>query len=165
MHAEKGISSPSQTSSIPTQPELNPAGSNPTQVNMNPEVTHIDFDHLKARFLFYWHRVLSILLVGHGLLETWEGITFLFAEYPELSHKLDVGELTQSELIFFVIQVCFAAIETGISFFLAHRVHNLSEEADLTIDLVLSTLFLLITPLLAGWIGSIHFATLFETML
>lgn len=149
----------------PPQPALN---SQPTQELVsfqNPEHQKVDYALIKAKVLYWLHKIVSVLLILHGVIETWEIVQFLVIEYPELNHLLKIGTLTEDELAFFAVTVILAAIETGISFFLAHRMHHMSEEADLTFDFIISTLFLLVAPSLSHWIALQDFSPITKLLL
>ncbi len=119
----------------------------------NPQPPIRDMKLVKARVLYWLHKVVSVLLILHGIMETWEIVQFLAVEYPELNHLLEIKQLTEVELSFFAVTVILAAVETSISFFLAHRMHHMSEEADLTFDFLISTLFLVVAPPISKWIA------------
>lgn len=152
-------SSPSPEVTLPHQPVQEIASF------QNPEHQKIDVQLIKAKILYWLHKAVSVLLLLHGILETWEIVQFLVVEYPELNHLLEIGKLTEEELAFFAVTVILAAVETGISFFLAHRMHHMSEEADLTFDFIISTLFLFVAPSISHWIAQQDFSPITKLLL
>lgn len=116
--------------------------------------------HYFAKALFYWNRILTILLTVYAVRGVWSSVEFILVTNPELNEKLQLGLISVQEVNQLTAMAITLVITTVISVVLALRLHNVRRETGPTLDLIIAMLFLPLTPLLESFISMIDFVSL-----
>lgn len=142
-----------------------------TQTADNPEVQATEEEvkkqrdleqkkHYLAKALFYWNRILTVLLTLYAVRGVWASVEFILVTNPELNEKLQLGLISVQEVNQLTAMAITLVITTVISVVLALRLHNVRRETGPTLDLIIAMLFLPLTPLLESLISMIDFVSL-----
>lgn len=148
-----------------------PQATTATQTTNNPEVQAAEEEakkqrdveqrkHYLGKALFYWNRVLTVLLTLYAARGVWASVEFILVTNPELNEKLQLGLISVQEVNQLTAMAITLVITTIISVVLALRLHNVRRETGPTLDLIIAMLFLPLTPLLESLISMIDFVSL-----
>ncbi len=127
-------------------------------------MTRLQIEGAVAKLVYYWNRILTVLLTAYGVKGVYDAIVFVVVTYPELNTKLDLKLVTSQEVNQLSVMAAMIAITTVIYFLLALRLHNVRRETGPTLDLIISMAFLIFTPILQNYVSMIDFVSLVETL-
>lgn len=124
------------------------------------ERNHQQYAHYFAKALFYWNRILTVLLTLHTLEAAWKASYFVLVTNPELSEKLASGQVTIQEVNSLTAMAITLSIMTVVYAVLAIRLHRVSRESEPTLELVVSMVFLALSSVIESRISMIDFVSL-----
>ena len=110
--------------------------------NQEPKIqTH---RNIQGMIFHWWHKIALILLTFHGLFGLFESVKFLFIEYPELNHMLELHQINVQEVNHLLAKVIITVVVTFVTVLFAIRLSKVTETTAHNIDLLVAT-FLIIT--------------------
>ncbi len=98
---------------------------------------------IPGKVFHWWHKIAVVLLTAHGLAETWEAISFMAFEYPELEHLLSIHQINVDDVNSVVVVAIFGALDAMVNIFMAIRLHKVKETTAHNIDLFFATILIL----------------------
>lgn len=126
------------------------------------ERNHQQFGHYFAIALYYWNKIVTVLLMLYSVKETWSALKFIMVTSPELNKNQAAGLVTTHEVNHLTAVAITLSITVVISVFLAIRLHKVSKESEPTLELISAMLFLALSPALETFISMIDFVSLFS---
>ena len=127
-------------------------------------MTKLQVEGMAAKLVFYWNRILTVLLTFYGSKGVYDAIVFVVITYPELNAKFDLKLVSAQEVNQLSVMAAMIAITTVIYFLLALRLHTVRRETGPTLELFISMAFLVLSPLLQNYVSMIDFVSLAATL-
>jgi len=133
----------------PEELQSNQESQNQTQTNIvsqpnNQEPKIQTHRNIQGMIFHWWHKIALILLTFHGLFGLFESVKFLFIEYPELNHMLELHQINVQEVNHLLAKVIITVVVTFVTVLFAIRLSKVTETTAHNIDLLVAT-FLIIT--------------------
>lgn len=146
---------PTQTPLQTTSPEVAEL-----EAQAKAERNHQQFGHYFAKALFYWNRILTVLLTFHTIEGAWKAFHFVLVTSPELNEKLASGQVSIQEVNNLTAMAITLAVMTVVYAVLAIRLHKVSRESEPTLELLLSMVVLALSSVIENRISMIDFVSL-----
>ncbi len=152
---------PNPNNSDSSNPQVNQQTETPTAhsegINKVAEIKNT----LEENIYHWWHKIALILLTVHGLLGLFESFKFIFVEYPELSHLLELHQVEAVEANHLLAKAIITLVVTFVNVLFAIRLSKVKETTAHNIDLIVATFLIISTQFIQNFLYQLDLINLF----